>query len=184
MIQQEKWRGECFFLLSDNLQAISEEGKRLCGMAAPFQEDCLRHVAARDVELNLFPLLAHNNAPPMKVMPRIYSIVQHYLPAEIAQPMARDMLLRRYASVLQPPFSRASCQGMDPDMCSQLYIIASLGGTQQWNGSEPWFEYCGQSLNAEIVNTLSWVPFTSDAQETVDRAFKQICQAGQQSSSY
>ena len=176
-ISEQKWRGECYFLISDLSQAIKSEGKRLCSLAEPFQEDCLRHAAARDVELNLYPVLVNKNAKPMKVMPRIFGIVQDYLPHEVAQPMARDMLLRKYATELRTPFTRASCKGMDVDMCSQLYIIASLGGNQQWNGTETWFQYCDQQITSELARSFSWMVFTADSQEIVQRAFRQICQA-------
>lgn len=176
-IATEKWRGECYFLLSDVSRAIKAEGKRLCSLAQPFQEDCLRHVAARDVEQNLYPVLVNRNAKPMKVMPRIYGIVQEYLPAEIAQPMARDMLLRKYATEIKAPFTKASCQGMEPDMCSQFYIVCSLGGDQQWTGSEAWFAYCDQQISPELARSFSWLMFTADAQEIVQRSFEQICQA-------
>ena len=86
---------ENVIFLSDLSQAIEEEGKRLCSLADPFTEDCLYYVAARDVEQNLYPILQNKNAKPMKVMPRIFGIVQTYLPAEVAQPMARDMLFSK-----------------------------------------------------------------------------------------
>lgn len=176
-ISEQKWKGECYFLLSDQSGAIKSEGQRLCGLAEPFEEDCLRHVAARDVEINLYPILVNKNASPMKVMPRIYGVIKAYLPQQIAEPMARDMLLRKYAQDIQSPFSQESCQGMGADMCSQLYIIASMGETQQWNGTEAWFQYCDQKITVELAKSFSWLVFTADAQDTVERSFRQICQA-------
>jgi hypothetical protein len=119
----------------------------------------------------------NKNADPMKVMPRIYGIVQAYLPPQIAEPMARDMVLRKYAQEIQSPFSQDSCRGMGTDMCSQLYIIASLGETQQWNGTERWFQYCDQRITVELAKSFSWLVFTADAQNIVERSFRQICQA-------
>ena len=107
-------------------------------------------------------------------------IVQIYLPAEVAQPMARDMLLRKYAADLSSPFTKSSCQGMDIDMCSQLYLIASLGGNKQWNGTEIWFQHCDQQITADLAKSFSWLVFTADAQEIVQRSFQQICQASTQ----
>ena len=176
-ISEQKWKGECYFLLSDQSGAIKLEGQRLCGLAEPFEEDCLRHVAARDVEINLYPILVNKNASPMKVMPRIYGVIQVYLPQQIAEPMARDMLLRKYAQDIQSPFSQDSCLGMGADMCSQLYIIASMGETQKWNGTEAWFQYCDQKITVELAKSFSWLVFTADAQDIVERSFRQICQA-------
>ena len=56
-IQGVVLREECFFLLSDEFQLLNEEAIQQCALAGAFQEDCLRHAAARHVEVELFPQL-------------------------------------------------------------------------------------------------------------------------------
>ena len=53
-VSNEKIRGECFFLVSDEYQLTGEQAMSMCAKADPFTEDCLRHAAARDVEQNIF----------------------------------------------------------------------------------------------------------------------------------
>ena len=80
-VSDDKMRGECVFLLSDGYQFVGESAMSMCVKAEPFTEDCLRHAAARDVEVNIFSTLTHATPQPMKLMPRIYGTVQRYLPA-------------------------------------------------------------------------------------------------------
>ena len=176
-ITEEKWRGECYFAISDQSGLMGDSARSICERAKPFDEDCLRHAAARDVELNLFPQLINSQAKPLKVMPRIYSILSTYLPDEIAQPMARDMILRKTAKETTAPFSITSCRGLKMDLCSQLYILASLGDNRQWTGEEQFFSYCEQEFTPALAQEFSWLDYRADAKAIVQRAFRQVCQA-------
>lgn len=42
------WREECWFLLSDNTEAIGERAERLCGHTGRFQTQCRSHAIGRE----------------------------------------------------------------------------------------------------------------------------------------
>ena len=176
-IQQKKWRGECFFLVSDTVELIGEDALSVCAIADPFVQDCLRHAAARDVEQNL--LSKTDAKDPLKVMSRIHQIIRFYLPEEISQPMARDMLLRWLADPISKPFDARACQGLPTDMCVQLYLVASLGSGRQWTGEEQWWQHCATGLPLERSEEYGFLPWTEEMAPIISQAWKQICQANQ-----
>jgi len=176
-IKEKKWRGECFFLISDNAGLIGDDARAVCALADPFVEDCLRHAAARDVEQSLYPTI--NDNQPMKVMPRMYQLIREYLSEEIAQPMARDMILRRMGGTITTSFDENSCIGIPKDMCVQLYLVASLGSGRQWTGEEDWWKYCEQKLTVELAVSHGFLPWSSQMEEVTSAAWKQLCQANQ-----
>ena len=171
-IVSEKWKGECYFQLSDSGQFIGSQAIQLCSKAGPFSEDCLRHAAARDVELNVH-LADLKQAK--SLLPRIYGIVKQYLMDSIAQPMARDMLVRMVATHLpSEPFSARFCDGLSPDTCTQIYIVRSLGSGDQ--GDKSWASACEVPLSARTAVELGLADYTKKMQSVVDRAWGQMCQ--------
>ena len=172
-------RGECFFLISDGYQLIGEQARTLCVSAVPYTEDCLRHAAARDVEQNIFPTLTHASPQPMKLMPRIYGVVQQYLPAQVAESMSRDMMIRFQASKVSDSFSREACTGLNPSICAQVYIIASLGSRDQWSAyfEEPWMKACGNKLTVSSAVEWGWKSWNPTMDPVVQQAYQQICNA-------
>lgn len=171
-LTSEKWKGECHFQMSDAGQLIGEKAKQMCAKSGPFEEDCLRHAAARDVEMNVH-LADLKQAK--SLLPRIYGTVKQYLLDSIAQPMARDMLVRMIASH-QPnqPFSNRFCEGLTPDTCAQIYIIRSLGSGVQ--DRSQWESACGTPLTPKRASELSLALYLPEQQTVVDRAWKQLCQ--------
>ena len=135
-------------MISDVYQLIGDRLELYAHRQISFTEDCLRHSAARDVEQSIFPTLTHASPQPMKLMPRIYGVVQQYLPAQIAESMSRDMMIRFQASRVNESFTREACTGLNPTICAQVYIIASLGSRDQWSAylEEPWMKACGNKL--------------------------------------
>ena len=176
-IEEQKWRGECFFLVSDIGELVGDDAIAVCQIAEPFSEDCLRHAAARDVEVNLFTSTGHKE--PMKLMSAIERKLQRYLPLSISQPMARDMMLRWKVSTISPPFSRQHCEGLPTDMCAQLYLLASLGTGAQWTGQEGWWSECGRPLTPSQAEQYSFWGWEPDVEQTVAMSWQQLCTAGQ-----
>ena len=178
-LNYQEMRGECFFLISDGYQLIGTQAKTLCTSAVPYTEDCLRHAAARDVEQNIFPTLTHASPQPMKLMPRIYGVVQQYLPKQVAESMSRDMMIRFQASKVGESFSSESCIGLNPSICTQVYIIASLGSREQWSSyfEEPWMQACGNKLTASSAVEWGWKSWTPTMDVVVQQAYQQICKA-------
>ena len=170
---------ECYFLIADEYQLIEQSALDLCSQTGTFQEDCLRHASARHVEMQLFPQL--HNAKPLKVMPRIYGIVQQYLPDEIAQPMARDMMLRYASTQVSAPFTMLSCQDLGKDLCAQVYILSSLGSRSQIEDNAPWLDKCGQPITQMDAKLWGWMTWTRDdnTAQVVQMAFEQLCQRQQ-----
>jgi len=180
-VSDTKMRGECFFLLSDGYQLIGEDALSMCAQAEPFTEDCLRHAAARDVEVNIFSTLTHATPQPMKLMPRIYGTVQRYLPAQIAESMSRDMMIRFQASRVGDTFDRESCSGLNPSICAQVYIVASLGSRDQWSEyiEEPWMRGCGTQLTQSAAEDWGWKSWKPSMEQIVQQAYRQLCGAVQ-----
>ena len=172
-LESEKWKGECFFQLSDAGALVGEAAKRTCQKAGAFSEDCLRHAAARDVEQNIH--LAELKQA-QNLLPRIYSIVKNYLVDSIAQPMARDMLVRMVAAH-QPdkPFSAEYCRGLTADTCVQIYIVRSLGSAEQ--DDTAWRGACGSEMTPSKAVSLGWSSYRPDQQSIVDKAWRQACQS-------
>lgn len=173
-IDDSEWQGECFFQLSDAGAHIGDSARSICAKASPFSEDCLRHAAARDVEqkVNLGEL-----TQAQRLMPRIYSLLKEYLPDPIAQPMARDMLVRMVAQAKPNlPFSKVFCEGLSVDTCIQIYIVRSLGSGHQESNDDTWREHCGASINISTADSLGWASYTPNMQDTVSKAWKQVCQ--------
>ena len=177
----EKIRGECFFLVSDGYQLTGEQAMSMCAQADPFTEDCLRHAAARDVEQNIFSTLTHASPQPMKLLPRIHGSVQQYLPAQIAESMSRDMMIRFQASKVGDIFDRDACIGLNPSICAQVYIVASLGSRDQWSEyvEEPWMQDCGVPLTASSAESWGWKDWKPSMEVIVQRAYGQLCGAVQ-----
>ena len=178
-LHHEEMRGECFFLISDSYQLIGTQARTLCTAAEPYTEDCLRHAAARDVEQNIFSTLTHASPQPMKLMPRIYGVVQQYLPAQVAESMSRDMMIRFQASKVSDSFSREACTGLNPSICAQVYIIASLGSRDQWSAyfEEPWMKACGNKLTVSSASEWGWKSWTPTMDTVVQQAYLQLCKA-------
>ena len=176
-IEAQKWRGECFFLVSDIGELIGEDAKSVCQIADPFSEDCLRHAAARDVEVHLLSSINHKD--PMKLMSSIDRTVQQYLPQSVSQPMARDMMLRWKVSKMSSPFKKEHCDGLPPEMCAQLYLLASLGTGSQWTGQEDWWSECGAPLTLSRAVRHSFWAWEQDVGPVVAAAWQQLCTAGQ-----
>jgi hypothetical protein len=176
-IKDSKWRGECFFLVSDTAQLIGDDARSVCKLSSPFEEDCLRHAAARDVEQNLYTII--NNQQPMKLMPRIYDVLKTYLDEKVAQPMARDMLLRYLSSEITPPFVSDSCSEIPNDMCVQLFIISSFGSAGQWSGKEYWWKHCGKQITKESGKEIGFMDWHEDMSSIVSKAWMQMCNANQ-----
>ena len=180
-ISNEKIRGECFFLVSDGYQLTGEQAIAMCAKADPFTEDCLRHAAARDVEHNIFSTLTHASPQPMKLLPRIYGSVQLYLPSQIAESMSRDMMIRFQASKVGDIFDRDACIGLNPSICAQVYIVASLGSRDQWSEyvDEPWMQDCGVDLTALSAEAWGWKDWKPSMDAIVQQAYRQLCGAVQ-----
>ena len=178
-LNDEQMRGECLFLVSDGYQLIGEQAMTLCDASEPYTEDCLRHAAARDVEQNIFPTLTHASPQPMKLMPRIYGVVQQYLPEQVAESMSRDMMIRFQASKVGESFTSESCIGLNPSICAQVYIIASLGSRDQWSTyfEEPWMQACGSKLSVSSAVEWGWKSWTPTIDTVVQQAYQQICRA-------
>ena len=172
-------RGECAFLLSDGSELMGDVARTMCAVATPFEEDCLRHAAAREVETTILPTLSNVNPNPMKLLPRIHGVVRQYLPAEIAESMSRDMMIRFQASRVETLFDSESCTGLNPSICSQVYIVASLGSRGQWTEhfSEPWMASCSRDITVEDATTWGWKQWTVSMEEVVQQAHQQLCQA-------
>ena len=172
-LESEKWKGECHFQLSDANLLVGEKAKVMCQKAGEFSEDCLRHAAARDVEqhIHLAELKQAQN-----LLPRIYGIVKNYLVDSIAQPMARDMLVRMVAAY-QPntPFSAEYCRGLTPDTCVQIYIVRSLGSGQQ--DDTAWRGACGSEMTPRLAVSLGWANYHPAQQSVVNKAWRQVCQS-------
>ena len=177
--KEKSLRGECFFLISDGYQLMDEQARSFCSAADPYTEDCLRHAAARDVEQNIYPTLTHASPQPMKLMPRIYGVVQRYLPDQIAESMSRDMMIRFQASKVGGTFSNESCIGLNPSICTQVYIIASLGSRGQWSSyfEEPWMQACGTKLTVTSAVEWGWKSWTPTMDTIVQQAYQQLCKA-------
>ncbi len=178
-LTDERLKGECAFLFSDEGKLTGELARNMCAAATPFEEDCLRHAAARDVEQNIYPNLKLANPTPMKVVPRIFGVVSQYLPSEIAEPMSRDMMIRLQASKIEGSFDISDCNGLTPSLCAQVYIVASLGSRGQWSEhvEEPWMSHCGTVLLVEKATEWGWKSWTNDVDATVQTAYQQLCQA-------
>ena len=183
-VSDVKLRGECFFLISDGYELVGDKAMSICARAEPFTEDCQRHAAARDVEVNIFSTLTHATPQPMKLMPRIYGTVQRYLPDQIAESMSRDMMIRFQAGKIGEQFSRDACTGLNPSICAQVYIVASLGSRDQWSEyvEEPWMKDCGTDLTLAAATRWGWKSWTPSMEATVQQAYSQLCAAlqGQQ----
>ncbi len=178
-LNDERLAGECAFLFSDEGKLTGELARTMCAAATPFEEDCLRHAAARDVEQNIYPDLRLSNPAPMKLVPRIFGVVSQYLPSEIAEPMSRDMMIRLQASKIQGAFDANDCAGLTPSLCAQVYIVGSLGSRGQWSEhvEEPWMKQCGTVLTPDTASEWGWMAWTSDVDATVQTAYGQLCQA-------
>ena len=172
-------RGECAFLLSDGSELIGDLARMMCAVSAPFEEDCLRHAAAREVEQDILPTLINVTPNPMKLLPRIHGVVRQYLPAEIAESMSRDMMIRFQASRVDQTFDSESCTGLNPSICSQVYIVASLGSRGQWTEhfEEPWMDSCSRSITVDDATAWNWKKWTLPMDAVVQQAHQQMCQA-------
>ena len=175
----DKLTGECVFLISDERGLIGGDAQQICQQATPFTEDCLRHAAARDVEKNIFAQVQQARPDPMKLLPRIHGVVRNYLEPQIAESMSRDMVLRFQAARMQEVFQSSDCVGLQPNMCAQVYILASLGSREQWsaNYEESWMKHCGQSLTPTLAQEWGWKRWEASMDASVQSAFMQICQA-------
>lgn len=174
-LSSEKWRSECFFQLSDEGEHIGETAIALCSQSGEFKEDCLRHAGARHVEEQVHIV---NDSNPQRVLPKIYGILKEYLEDPIAQPMARDILVRKIAA--QNPrkiFSSSFCEGIPEDMCAQVYIVRSLGSAQQRKDGDTWPEHCGSEMEPNRAVEWGWKAYDPSMQKSVDIAWKQACQA-------
>ena len=172
-------RGECAFLLSDGSELIGDVSRTMCAVATPFEEDCLRHAAAREVEKSILPTLSNATPNPMKLLPRIHGVVRQYLPAEIAESMSRDMMIRFQASRVEQTFDSVSCIGLNPSICAQVYIVASLGSRGQWTEhfDEPWMDSCSRLITVEDAKAWNWKQWTLAMDTVVQQAHQQLCQA-------
>ena len=174
-------RGECHFLVSDIHQLTGDAARQICTQATPFTEDCLRHAAGREVEMTIFSTLTQATPQPMKLLPRIHGVVKQYLPPQIAESMSRDMMIRFQASRVSEQMTRTDCTGLNPAMCAQVYIVASLGSRGQWTEylEEPWMLSCGNVLTKVDAQTWGWKTWTPDLDAVVQQAYSQICNAAQ-----
>ena len=174
-------RGECHFLVSDIHQLTGQSARQICTQATPFTEDCLRHAAGRDVEMTIFSTLTQATPQPMKLLPRIHGVVKQYLPPQIAESMSRDMMIRFQASRVTERMTSIDCTGLNPAMCSQVYIVASLGSRGQWTEyfEEPWMVHCGNALTNVEAREWGWKTWTPDMDAVVQQAYSQICNATQ-----
>ena len=59
---------------------------------------------------------------------------------------------------MQEVFQSSDCVGLQPNMCAQVYILASLGSREQWsaNYEESWMKHCGQSLTPTLAQEWGW----------------------------
>ena len=179
LLTDRSLKGECYFLVSDESKLTGDNAREVCRFAEPFSEDCLRHAAAREVEQSIFATLENSQPNPMRVLPRIHGVVRNYLPAEIAEPMARDMVLRFQASRIGSDFDTADCLGLQSNLCSQVYILAALGSREQWTKGfeEPWMLACGRDITVQDAEGWSWPHWQGEMDAVVQNAMQQICQA-------
>ena len=171
-------RGECAFLISDEAKLIGEMAREVCQFATPFQEDCLRHAAGREVDSQILAKLV-NSPQPLKLMPRIHGVVRQYLPPEIAEPMSREMMIRFQASQVTTLFEPNVCEGLEPGVCAQVYIVASMDARGQWSEHlrEPWMEACGETLTTQQAMDWGWKVWSPTMETVVQLAYQQLCQA-------
>jgi len=180
-LTDESVRGECHFLLSDIHQLTGQSARQICNQATPFTEDCLRHAAGREVEMTIFSTLTQATPQPMKLLPRIHGVVKQYLPPQIAESMSRDMMIRFQAGRVTDQITSTDCTGLNPAMCSQVYIVASLGSRGQWTEylEEPWMLHCGKGFTNVEAKEWGWKTWTPDMDAVVQQAYSQICNAVQ-----
>ena len=144
-------------------------------------EDCLRHAAARDVEMNIFATLTHATPQPMKLMPRIYGTVQRYLPAQISESMSRDMMIRFQASKVGAVFSVRHVPDSPLRFVHKCILSRRLGSRDQWSHyvEEPWMKECGTELTNALAAGWGWKTWESLHDSTVQQAYRQLCTAVQ-----
>lgn len=184
--QDINWRGECYFLFADQHQIYGAMARDICDHAEDFQEDCLRHAGAREVENELFPYMQNTRVEPMKLMPKVYGILANYLPDSITKPMARDMVVRYMADQVGERFTADACRGLDDNFCAQIYIVGNLGTGAQWVSGEgqAWMLDCqGEqafllaSNRTELAKQWKWKPWDASLDAVVVKAYTQLCQA-------
>jgi hypothetical protein len=115
----------------------------------------------------------------MKLLPRIHGVVKQYLPSQIAESMSRDMMIRFQASKIGDTFGKEACSGLNPSICAQVYIVASLGSRGQWTEyiEEPWMTACGETLMPSSAKEWGWKVWSPDMDSVVQQAYRQLCQA-------
>ena len=76
-------------------------------------------------------------------------------------------------------FELSDCKGMPRQLCSQVYIVSSLGSQEQWhvNFEDPWMKSCGTTPTIENARTWGWTSWDPAAQDIVNEAHRQLCQA-------
>lgn len=116
------WQGECWFLVSDALEATGPEAEALCERAGPHRGQCLGHAAAREAK----QLLATPGAE-LEALRTLEARVARYRQGPRVQEEAWQLLVKQRASQ-DPgqPFSRALCGALEPSRCAEI-LRARLG---------------------------------------------------------
>ena len=171
--EQQKWRSECFFSVSDTAKLIGSNALEVCALTGNFQNDCLRHAAAREVEQFVFPRLSLDD--PTKAFEPIQKVISMYLGDDGTGPMTRDMIIRWWAGHVVEPFTRTSCLNLSDDTCAQVWIVHSLGSGSQVNGDEPLLKHCNEPLAAERAAFYGLSSWERSAEGYVQQAWQQIC---------
>ena len=88
-------------------------------------------------------------------------------------------MIRFQASKVSDSFSREACTGLNPSICAQVYIIASLGSRDQWSAyfEEPWMKACGNKLTVSSASEWGWKSWTPTMDTVVQQAYLQLCKA-------
>ncbi|MEL6347354.1 MAG: hypothetical protein AAFV53_29840 [Myxococcota bacterium] len=173
----DPWRGECFFLISDALNATGEDAQAICADAGIYAERCLGHALQRE------------GAALLQVTPRgqesqaYQDLYQRALALfEGNQRVAGRKVWQIFVDQLaardiDAPFSPAICGSVPDELCRTVfltrmrYLNRDVGRIE-----ETLLAACHRlPLSVEDAERSGFPPWTPDIDPVVQQALRQFC---------
>lgn len=174
-----RWRDECHFSLADELGLVGSAAVQTCQQAGQYQQDCINHAAAREVEQRLLSQ-GPRHGQERETTQRMVGILKGYMSEGEAHRMAHSMTIswlarRDDGQVFRPE----SCGNFDANICTQVYILRARGGELYSRADASWRSRCDQPLTAAVAEQDAELPeFAPEMGEVVQRAWAVLCSEG------
>jgi len=171
----DPWRAECYFLVSDRLEAVGEAALSLCDEAGPYRSKCAGHALQREARVLLSETPRGQESSAVSVLLE-RSALYFPDPREGQQEVWHTMVEHIASRDFGQPFSLDTCGQAPPPVCATAFVTRVRFRARDARSPDALRVLCAaEPRDAAAAAAVGLPTWSDDAEDIAQTALKRLC---------